>query len=45
MEVDTPKEKLEKLALENENTSKKWIADKKVKKIIIIPNKVVNLVI
>ncbi len=40
----TSKEEVEKLALENPNSSK-WIEGKSPKKIIVVPNKIVNIVI
>ena len=40
----TSKEEVEKLALENPN-SEKWIDGKTPKKIIVVPNKIVNIVI
>ena len=42
--VDTPREEVEKIALGNENSAK-WIADKTIKKIIVVPGKIVNIVI
>ncbi len=42
--IDTPREEVEKIALAHESASK-WIADKSIKKIIIVPNKIVNIVI
>ncbi|MEM5947040.1 leucine--tRNA ligase [Spirochaetia bacterium 38H-sp] len=43
-ERDTPKEDLEKLALSNQRI-KELLQDKTVKKIITVPNKIVNIVI
>lgn len=40
----TSKEEVEKLAMENPN-SEKWIEGKTPKKIIVVPNKIVNIVI
>ena len=40
---DTPKSDIEKMALANENVQK-FINDKEIKKIIIVPNKLVNIV-
>ena len=40
----TSKEEVEKLAMENPN-SEKWIDGKTPKKIIVVPNKIVNIVI
>ncbi|MDE7147093.1 MAG: class I tRNA ligase family protein, partial [Duncaniella sp.] len=42
--ADLPKEEVEKLALENESSAK-WLEGKTVKKIIVVPNKIVNIVI
>lgn len=42
--IDTPKEEMEKIALDNENV-KKFIAEKEIVKIITIPNKLVNIVV
>jgi leucyl-tRNA synthetase len=42
--VDTEKEEVEKTVLANEN-SQKWMEGKTPKKVIVIPNKVVNIVI
>ncbi len=42
--IDTPKEEVEKLALSHESASK-WMADKSIKKIIVVPNKIVNIVV
>jgi len=41
--ADMPKEDIEKIALENEQTSK-WLEGKEVKKIIVVPKKIVNVV-
>ena len=40
----TSREEVEKLALENPNSGK-WLGDKTPKKIIVVPNKIVNIVI
>ncbi len=42
--VDTPREEVEKLALEHENAAK-WIDGKSIRKIIVVPGKIVNIVI
>lgn len=42
--VDTPKEEIEKTVLEHEN-SQKWLEGKTPKKVIVVPNKIVNIVI
>ena len=46
MEVaaDTPCEEVERMALENEGSAK-WIGDKSIRKIIVVPGKIVNIVI
>ena len=44
MPVDTPREEVEKAALNHENSAK-WIADKSIRKIIVVPSKIVNIVI
>lgn len=44
VQVDTAKEVLEKLALEDENVQK-WIDGKPIKKVIVVPNKIVNIVV
>lgn len=41
--IDLPKEELEKLALEHESV-KQAIAEKTVRKVIVVPNKLVNIV-
>ncbi len=41
---NTPKEELEKMALDNHNI-KKIIGDGQIKKIIIVPNKIINIVV
>lgn len=41
--ADTAKEDLEKIALENE-TIQSWIKDKTVRKVIVVPGKLVNIV-
>lgn len=40
----TPKEEVEKLALENPGAAK-WIEGKTIRKIIVVPNKIVNVVV
>lgn len=42
--AETPREEVEKLALGHENSSK-WIGDKTIRKIIVVPGKIVNIVI
>ena len=42
--ADTPKEEVEKIALNNPASSK-WMEGKTPKKIIVVPNKIVNIVI
>lgn len=42
--IDTPREEVEKLALEHEGASK-WIEGKTIRKIIVVPNKIVNIVV
>ncbi|MTI30550.1 leucine--tRNA ligase [Xanthovirga aplysinae] len=42
--VDTPKKEIEEVVLENEIV-KKWIEGKAVKKLIIVPKKIINVVI
>ncbi|MDE6371256.1 MAG: leucine--tRNA ligase, partial [Duncaniella sp.] len=42
--ADTPKEEVEKTALENEAAAK-WLEGKTIKKVIVVPNKIVNVVI
>ena len=42
--VDTPKEEVEKAALANENSAK-WMDGKTPKKVIVVPNKIVNIVV
>ncbi len=42
--IDTSREEVEKIALAHESASK-WMADKSIKKIIVVPNKIVNIVI
>ena len=44
VEKDLSKDELEKLALQNERVQQ-WIADKNIKKVIAIPNKIVNIVV
>ena len=42
--VDMPREEIEKTALENEGAAK-WLEGKTVKKIIVVPGKIVNIVV
>ena len=42
--VDTPKEEIEKSVLTHE-TAKKWIEGKTIRKIIVVPGKIVNIVV
>ena len=42
--ADMPKEEVEKTALNHENSAK-WLEGKSVKKIIVVPKKIVNIVI
>ena len=42
--VDTPKEEVEKLALGHEGAAK-WLEGKTPKKVIVVPNKIVNIVL
>lgn len=42
--ADTPKEEVEKLALNHESSSK-WLEGKTIRKIIVVPNKIVNIVV
>ncbi|MDQ7091389.1 MAG: leucine--tRNA ligase [Methylococcales bacterium] len=42
--IDTPKEQIETLALANEQIQK-FIADKAIKKVIVVPKKLVNIVV
>ena len=42
--ADTPKEEVEKLALEHESSAK-WLEGKTIRKIIVVPNKIVNIVV
>ena len=42
--ADTPREAVERIALENENAAK-WIEGKTIRKIIVVPNKIVNVVV
>jgi leucyl-tRNA synthetase len=44
VDAATPKEDVEKLALEHESAAK-WLEGKTVKKIIVVPNKIVNIVV
>ena len=42
--ADTPKDEVERLALSNEGAAK-WIDGKTIRKVIVVPNKMVNIVI
>ncbi len=42
--VDSPQEVVQRLALEDEKT-KQWLKDSPVKKVIVVPNKLVNILI
>ena len=42
--LDTPKEEIEKAVLANPKIQK-WVEDKPIKKMIIVPNKIVNIVV
>ena len=42
--LDTPKEEIEKAVLENPKVQK-WLEDKPIKKMIIVPKKIVNIVV
>ena len=42
--ADTPKDEVERLALSNEGAAK-WIDGKTIRKVIVVPNKIVNIVI
>lgn len=42
--AETPKEEVEKLALEHESAAK-WLEGKTIRKIIVVPNKIVNIVV
>ncbi len=42
--ADMPKDEVEKLALSHESSAK-WLEGKSVKKIIVVPNKIVNIVV
>ncbi len=42
--ADTPREEIEQLALNHENSAR-WLEGKTPKKIIVVPNKIVNIVI
>ena len=44
VDIDTTKEEMEKLALENENV-KKFVQNKDIVKVIVIPNRLVNIVV
>ncbi len=42
--AETPREEVEKIALSHESAAK-WIADKTIRKIIVVPGKIVNIVV
>ena len=42
--ADTPREEIEKMVL-NHESSVRWLEGKTPKKIIVVPNKIVNIVI
>ena len=42
--ADTPKDDVERLALSNEGAAK-WIDGKTIRKVIVVPNKIVNIVV
>ncbi|MCM1051037.1 MAG: leucine--tRNA ligase [Paenibacillus sp.] len=42
--ADTPKEEVEKLALDHEGSAK-WLEGHSIRKIIVVPNKIVNIVL
>lgn len=42
--VDSTKEEVEKLAVENEAAAR-WLDGKTIKKVIVVPGKIVNIVI
>ena len=42
--MDMPKEEVEQAAITHENSAK-WMAGKSVKKVIVVPKKIVNIVI
>ena len=42
--ADTPRDIVEKMALEHEGAAK-WLEGKSVKKIIVVPGKIVNIVV
>ena len=42
--VDTPKEEVEKMALAHEGSAK-WLEGKTIRKIIVVPGKIVNIVV
>ena len=44
VDASTPKDEIEKLALENE-ASAKWLDGKDVKRVIVVPGKIVNIVV
>mgnify|MGYP001031257366 CR=1 FL=1 len=42
--ADTPKEEVEKMAI-NHESSAKWLDGKSIRKVIVVPNKIVNIVV
>lgn len=44
IDVDTPREEIERMVVENEQ-SKRWLEGKSIRKIIVVPGKIVNIVI
>ncbi|MDE6288149.1 MAG: class I tRNA ligase family protein, partial [Muribaculaceae bacterium] len=44
VDASLPREEVEKIALAHEN-AEKWIQDKQIKKIIVVPGKIVNIVL
>lgn len=44
VDASLPREEVEKIALSHEN-AEKWIQDKQIKKIIVVPGKIVNIVL
>lgn len=44
IDVNTPREEIERMAVENEQ-SQRWIEGKTIRKIIVVPGKIVNIVI
>ena len=44
VDADTPRDEIEKIALAHENASK-WIEGKTIRKIIVVPGKIVNIVV